>query len=183
MKRMKRPKSFGTKLSLRAAQLSVLSQAPQGFTGGGLAFMDETPRAPRAMLNKHEEKRFMDSLFTTCAQYYKTGLKKIWLKKNNNGVALSLNGQHVIKYGLGTGVSDGIGYRVIHITSEMVGKTIAQFTAVEGKLKIGGVISSQQQEFIDQVNRDGGLAFVAYDTDGVQNTIDKIISSSMARSN
>lgn len=171
---------FGkSKLTLREVQASIRSQAPSGWDNSQskfpMDFLDKTPQSPRNVPNKKEEKRFMDALFLTCAQYYKTGLKRIWLKKNSNGTARTFDGQSVIKYGLGAGVSDGIGYRVLIITPEMIGKPFAQFLAIEGKLKSGGVVSYAQQQFIDQVNKDGGLAFVAYDTDGVQQTINRVI--------
>lgn len=58
----RKPKSFGkSKLSLRDAQLSVMSQAPSGFVNAEskfpIPFLEETPRAVRApgVKNKHEE--------------------------------------------------------------------------------------------------------------------------------
>ena len=131
------------------------------------AFMSETPRAPRT--NRTDEKLFMNALFKMSAL-----TKGLWLRKNSNGIARSMNGQHVIKYGLGAGVSDGVGYYSRVVTQADVGKPIAVFVAVEGKLTDGGRVSPAQQAFIDQVNADGGIGLIAYDGDGVESVIEKI---------
>lgn len=172
---MKR-RTFGTpKPTLRQLQNAMNLYAPTGGMKNPPAFMNETPRAERVegVKNKHEEKIFMNGLFKLLSDYYKHGVKKIWLRKNSNGVARSMNGQAIIKYGLGTGVSDGVGWVSRVIRPEDVGRTVAIFLAVEGKLKTG-VVSDGQEAFINQVNRDGGIAFVAYDTDGVDSVIDRI---------
>ena len=62
--------------------------------------------------------------------------------------------------GLCKGSSDLIGLKPIVVTEEMVGHTIAQFSAVEVKSKRGRV-TADQQRFLDFVNSVGGLPIVA----------------------
>lgn len=71
-----------------------------------------------------------------------------------------LRGARPLKSGLGEGSSDYIGWTPVKITSEMIGQTIAVFTAVEVKTKTGNVKESQIN-FINAVNKAGGKAFVA----------------------
>jgi hypothetical protein len=68
-------------------------------------------------------------------------------------------------FGLVKGSSDLIGWTAIEITPEMVGRKVAVFTACEVKSERGRV-SKEQQNFIDQVNAQGGVAFVARSADG-----------------
>lgn len=81
------------------------------------------------------------------------------LFRNNNGVAKWPDGR-MTRYGLGTGTSDLIGWRSMTITPEMVGKKIAQFTAVEIKGK-GTATTDEQIQFIETVCHAGGLAGIA----------------------
>ena len=136
--------------------------------------MDLTPRAQRTTPNKHDEKNFVNSLLKTCNQYYLHNLKPIWLRKNVNGTYRPMGKEIPVRVGLGTGVGDCVGYTMRVITPGMVGKRVAIYTEVEAKLSEGGVISTAQREHSDQVRRDGGIAIFAYDTDGVQNTLDKL---------
>ena len=62
--------------------------------------------------------------------------------------------------GLCEGSSDLIGWTPVEITPEMVGKTLAVFTAVEVKSATGRA-SGPQKNFIDQVQKAGGAAGVA----------------------
>ena len=62
--------------------------------------------------------------------------------------------------GLCKGSSDLIGLKPVVVTEEMVGHTIAQFSAVEVKSKRGRV-TADQQRFLDFVNSVGGLPIVA----------------------
>lgn len=63
-------------------------------------------------------------------------------------------------FGLCVGSSDLVGWATVTVTPEMIGKTIAVFTAVETKSKYGKP-SAEQVDFIDQVNKCGGYAGVA----------------------
>lgn len=82
--------------------------------------------------------------------------------RNNVGQYLDPKTGRPIRYGVcNPGGSDLIGWTPVVITPDMVGQTVAIFTAVEVK-KPGGKVSEAQQNFIDQVNRHGGRAGVAY---------------------
>lgn len=83
------------------------------------------------------------------------------LFRNNSGVA-EYNGVKV-RYGVANpGGSDLIGWKPVTITPDMVGKTLAVFTAVEvktGKLKA----TKEQQAFLKAVESAGGIAKIARD--------------------
>ena len=72
--------------------------------------------------------------------------------------------KRVVKTGLGKGSSDLIGYTRKQITPDMVGKTIAVFTAIEvkkGDWKQGKKLNeheSNQKLFLDKIVEDGGIA-------------------------
>ena len=57
----------------------------------------------------------------------------------------------------GDGGADLIGFRIIEVTPEMVGKRIAQFCAIETK-STRGRKESEQITFIDGVRAAGGIA-------------------------
>ncbi len=61
--------------------------------------------------------------------------------------------------GLCTGSSDTIGFTPVVITPEMVGKTIAIFTAVECKTQEGKA-SEEQRDFLSMVKLNGGIAIL-----------------------
>lgn len=72
-----------------------------------------------------------------------------------------------ITYGLGPGSSDLIGPTSIEITSAMVGRRIAVFTAIEAKRpksagKRAGRKRQNQGTFIDVITSLGGIAGVAH---------------------
>lgn len=68
-----------------------------------------------------------------------------------------IRGARAIKFGLCVGSSDLIGWTPVTIQDDMVGKTIAVFTAVE--CKTGMVKTTKEQlDFVQTVNRAGGKA-------------------------
>ncbi len=79
--------------------------------------------------------------------------------RNNVGAIKNHKGQW-IRFGLVKGSSDLIGWTPVKITRNMVGQTVAVFTAIECKTK-GGKATESQQYFIGRVNGDGGYAGVA----------------------
>jgi hypothetical protein len=85
--------------------------------------------------------------------------------RNNTGKLKDINGR-LISFGLCVGSSDLIGYTSKIITADMIGKTIAIFTAYEVK-KIGGKPTKEQQIFIDNVNKAGGVAKIIYSPDEI----------------
>lgn len=80
----------------------------------------------------------------------------VWLARNNNG-AYKLPSGGWLKYGLGTGTSDAIGWTCVQITQEMVGTVIAQFTAFEAK-QDGAELQEAQSAFLQAVENSGGRA-------------------------
>ena len=65
-----------------------------------------------------------------------------------------------VSMGLHVGSSDVIGWKSLVITPDMVGSRIAQFVSVEVKTDTGRT-TPEQQNWIQQVNRAGGIAIVA----------------------
>ena len=172
---MQRRSHFGRpKLTLAQAQASFrLHAPPDADESKWPEFMRETPRAPRQAPNQHHEKDFVNTLLKLASDFYSTGIKKIWLKKNAQGVARTYDGKRVIKYGLGVGTGDAIGYVSRLIKPEDVGKKIAVFVSVEAKAA-GGRASEEQKAFVEQVNGDGGMAMIAFDVDGVHAVINRL---------
>jgi VRR-NUC domain len=66
--------------------------------------------------------------------------------------------------GLCKGSSDMIGWTRKIITPDMVGQTVAIFTAIECKT-IGHKATEDQIRFIEAVNKAGGIGKIAYSTD------------------
>ena len=81
------------------------------------------------------------------------------LFRNNNG-ALQNNRGEWITYGLGKGTADLVGWLPVNITPEMVGSVMAVFVACEVKTETGK-LTEEQKNFIDVINRAGGIAFMA----------------------
>jgi hypothetical protein len=97
------------------------------------------------------------------AEHSKNGV----LFRNNTGVAYQgikkyINSQlvitqpRIIEFGLIKGSSDLIGWTELEITPQMVGTKVAVFTAVEVKTE-SGKVSKEQQNFINNVNKAGGI--------------------------
>lgn len=80
---------------------------------------------------------------------------------SHHGGILMLNAPRPLHAGLCVGSSDLIGWTPVTITPEMVGRTIAVFTAVEGKSTTRQYPTADQYRFIDAVRAAGGIATVA----------------------
>ena len=80
--------------------------------------------------------------------------------RNNVGAYTDPKTGRVIRYGLGVGSSDLIGWTPVVVTADMVGQTLAVFTACEVKTAIGKP-TPHQLNFIAQVLRAGGFAGIA----------------------
>ncbi|MGB0405586.1 MAG: hypothetical protein ACPGDB_05335 [Fusobacterium sp.] len=93
-------------------------------------------------------------------------LFKCILFRNNVGMfqIFEKGKKRVVRTGLGKGSSDLIGYTRRQVTPDMVGKTIAIFTAIEvkkGDWKQGKKFNEHentQKLFLDKVVEDGGIA-------------------------
>ncbi|MCS6946269.1 MAG: VRR-NUC domain-containing protein [Steroidobacteraceae bacterium] len=79
--------------------------------------------------------------------------------RNNVGALMDKHGNY-ITYGLAPGSSDLIGWRTITVTRDMLGAKIAQFLSIEVK-SLHGVVTQEQQAWLDLVERAGGIAIVA----------------------
>lgn len=103
-------------------------------------------------------------------------LRNVRLFRNNVGMGWAgqsnrlPSGEVIIKNprplhaGLCEGSSDLIGWKTITITPDMVGKEVAVFVAVEVKTEKGRPTDGQLN-FIAEVNRSGGVGFVARGAD------------------
>lgn len=87
------------------------------------------------------------------------GSGKIRLFRNNVGQARTETGA-VVVFGLCKGSSDLIGWKSVEITSDMIGKRVAIFTALEVK-KPGKKPDKDQRNFIAVVAKHGGISGVA----------------------
>ena len=92
------------------------------------------------------------------------------LYRNNQGGFKDKTGRFVF-FGLGNTskklsekwkTSDLIGYTIVKIEPDMVGRKIAVFTAIEVKLPTSKIDAryKAQKKFIDQVTQDGGLGAI-----------------------
>ena len=80
------------------------------------------------------------------------------LFRNNSGAYQCPKTGRWIHYGVGSpGGADLIGWHTLTITPDMVGKRVAVFTAIECKSATGKPTEAQQN-FIDQVNKAGGIS-------------------------
>lgn len=79
----------------------------------------------------------------------------------NKGDILIYQGR-ILHAGLCKGSSDLIGLHTVTVTPQMVGKQVAIFTAVEVKTASGRA-SEEQINFINMVNKNGGIGFIARD--------------------
>ena len=81
------------------------------------------------------------------------------LFRNNVGKVKGIDGRFHT-FGLCKGSSDLIGFHKMTITPEMVGRTVAIFTAVECKSPTGKP-TLEQQNFIAFIRSQGGIAGIA----------------------
>lgn len=93
--------------------------------------------------------------------------------RNNVGLAEYVDRTGVtrkVQYGLCKGSSDLIGWtpRIVH--AEDVGKPVAVFTAIEVKAP-GGKVTEDQQNFLEMVRHDGGIAATVYNETEAENAI------------
>lgn len=80
------------------------------------------------------------------------------VRKNRDG-SITISDPRPLHAGLVVGGSDLIGWTPVRITQEMVGDTVAVFTAVE--VKAGTKPTVEQLAFIEAVKKAGGRAGVA----------------------
>ena len=81
-------------------------------------------------------------------------------RQTSEGLVVTLNNARPLHAGLVVGSSDLIGWTPTVVTPEMVGRTVALFTAVEvkaGKNKL----TKEQRQFLEHVRSAGGIAVEA----------------------
>lgn len=103
-------------------------------------------------------------------------LPNIRIFRNNVGVGfqgrvihedagiITLSGARRIRFGLHTGSGDLIGWKSTLITTDMVGKKIAQIVSIETKTKTGRP-TDEQTNWRDQIISAGGIAGIVRSTD------------------
>lgn len=98
------------------------------------------------------------------------------LFRNNVGLFKTIDGR-TVKTGLHNGSSDLIGWTKVVITPDMVGKTVAVFTAIECKKsnfifpKTPNETLKGQINFIEQVKKSGGYAGFARSDEEYKNIL------------
>ncbi len=106
-------------------------------------------------------------------------MREIQIKASRLGARLLRNqtgaykiGKRWISYGVGgKGGSDLIGWTPIEITPDMVGRTIAVFSAIE--VKVDTPTTKEQVQFLEAVIRNGGIGLVCRSSDDLR--LDNII--------
>ena len=89
--------------------------------------------------------------------------------RNNTGAAKM--GRRWVKFGVCKGSSDLIGWTSKTITEEMVGQSVAVFTAIECKSP-GCKTSKEQIEFGELVTNAGGIFAISDSTDSATDAIE-----------
>jgi hypothetical protein len=98
------------------------------------------------------------------------------MHRNNVGATRDAQGR-LIRYGVGNpGGSDLIGWTPVVITPEMIGRTVAVFTAVEVKAPCGKATDAQIN-FLARVLNAGGYAGIARSTDDALSVVRVIPST------
>lgn len=92
------------------------------------------------------------------------------LFRNTTGSVVAQSG-HYVQYGLANpGGSDLIGWTPVKITPDMVGRTLAIFTALEVKSDHGR-LTKHQKLFIEAVQRAGGIAACARSVEDAEHVV------------
>jgi hypothetical protein len=92
--------------------------------------------------------------------------------RNNTGRLKNDKGQ-LVQFGLAVGSSDLIGLTPVVITPELVGRTLAVFTAIEVKNERGKPTDAQER-FIGRIIELGGIAGVARSVDDAMAVIEPL---------
>lgn len=98
--------------------------------------------------------------------------------RNNTGLFKTFDGR-TVQAGMGTGTSDLIGLVSHVVTPEDVGRTVGVFLAIEVKTEIGR-LRTEQEAFLSQVSRMGGVGGIARSDDDAISLISKKWDSPVA---
>lgn len=106
------------------------------------------------------------------SRLFRNNVAKAWMgtiySRDNN--MIMIKNPRLLHSGLAKGSSDLIGWTTKTVTFDMVGKSIAVFTAIEVKTK-NIKTTDEQINFINLVNDSGGIGIVAYSVEDVKNKI------------
>lgn len=102
-----------------------------------------------------------------------TGMGWIGRQVHKTGTSITLEDCRPLHAGLTKGSSDLIGWTKVEITPDMVGKTVAVFTAVECKASRGKA-SEEQVNFLNVVNKSGGIAGIAKNEQEAINLVNRM---------
>lgn len=132
------------------------------------------------------QKQIIGAMGMLCRLFRLNGGKAWMSNLGPKGVITMADGSKLIKaprpVGLGLtmtngdsvpGQSDLGGWTSVTITPEMVGKVVAVYTAIETKRTKGGKASDDQLGFIDQVQRQGGIAGIANSVESARRIIEQ----------
>jgi hypothetical protein len=94
------------------------------------------------------------------------------LLRNNIGAFQDARGKW-IHFGVGgKGGSDLLGYKIVKVTPEMIGRKIAVFAAIEVKKDESSSLTPEQAQFLAAVGEAGGRAHTIYGERGLRAFID-----------
>ena len=98
--------------------------------------------------------------------------------RNNTGLFKTFDGR-TVQAGMGTGTSDLIGLVSHVVQPEDVGRTVGIFLAIEVKTEIGR-LRTEQEAFLSQVSRMGGVGGIARSDEDAISLISKKWDSPVA---
>lgn len=116
------------------------------------------------MAEAERHRRFMKLATKLGARLFRNNVGQGWTGKRIQGGAGSLvvlQDARPFHAGLCVGSSDLIGWTPVTITPDMVGQTIAVFTAVEVKEPVRPRVTTEQAAFIHTIAQAGGYSGVA----------------------
>lgn len=107
-------------------------------------------------------RRLMKLATNLGSRMFRNNTAQAWvgeMRKNRDG-SITLKNPRPLHAGLCVGSSDLVGWTPVRITQDMVGDTVAVFTAVEVKTQTGRA-TDDQKKFIAAVQSAGGYAGIA----------------------
>jgi hypothetical protein len=115
------------------------------------------------MTSERQTQNEIRNALTDAGLFFRANVGRAWTGDQAHRISpqcLQLVNPRPFDTGLPAGFSDLFGATPITITPDMVGQTLAVFTAIEVKAPAGRV-SMRQERFLDAVSRVGGFAGVA----------------------
>jgi len=98
---------------------------------------------------------------------------ELFIARNKRRVAVPVGWDHAIELGwLVPGSADWLGWVSVEITPGMVGKRIAAFVGLEAKRPEGGVVSDDQEKFLNRLKDDGGVAGVVRNAEDAERALE-----------